>query len=189
MMVAVAAGGTGRVLRVCLDLNIWYAAILADARGRSGSASQAFAAALRRGESPLGPLQLVVSWSMLTRLGSALRRKHELSPQTVEAALSAISLISRMGPDPAPPQLLLGGTGVIPLHDEEDGHVLDVAVAGRADLLVTTNFADFVTYRTDVRERDRIAIYSTTAHRVVIAHLFTAAEWLREGRIVIPDAA
>ena len=67
--------------------------------------------------------------------------------------------------------------------------VADARVAGRAHLLVTSNFRDFLAYRKDVREKDRIAIYQAAHHRVVIAHLYTTAAWLREGRISIPPAA
>jgi predicted nucleic acid-binding protein len=37
----------------------------------------------------------------------------------------------------------LGGTGVIALRDVEDLHVLEIAIAGKADFLVTANFKDF----------------------------------------------
>jgi predicted nucleic acid-binding protein len=177
----------GRVLRVCVDLNVWCAAILADARGRSGSAAQTVVNAVRRGDSSLGEIQLVISWGMLDRLRTVLRREFPLTPEAVEAAINAIFNISRLGPHQEVPYLLLGGTGVLPLRDEEDAHVLEVATAARADLLVTSNFKDFLQYRQDVREKDRIAISQTAPHQVVIAHLYTVAEWLREGRIIIPE--
>lgn len=177
----------GRVLRVCVDLNVWCAAILADARGRSGSVAQTVVDAVRRGDSSLGEMQLVISWGMLNRLQTVLRREFPLAPEAVEAALSAIFNISRLGPHQEVPYLLLGGTGVLPLRDEEDAHVLDVATAGRADLLVTSNFKDFLQYRQDVREKDRIAISQTAPHQVVLAHPCTVVRWLREGRIVIPE--
>ncbi|HEX6040275.1 hypothetical protein [Longimicrobium sp.] len=63
---------------------------------------------------------------------------------------------------------------------------MEVALAGRADLVVTSNFKDFVSYRADVREPERVAIHSTADARVIVAHLFTAAAWFRDGRIVIP---
>ncbi|HEX6909705.1 MAG TPA: hypothetical protein VF142_04910 [Longimicrobium sp.] len=66
------------------------------------------------------------------------------------------------------------------------GEVMEVALAGRADLIVTNNFKDFVSYRTDVREPERIALHGAADARVIVAQLFTAAQWFREGRIVIP---
>jgi predicted nucleic acid-binding protein len=179
----------GRVLRVCVDLNVWCAAIYADARGRTGSAAQLVVNAVRLGKSSLGEIQLVISWGMLNRLQKVLHREFPLTPEAVEAALSAIYNISRLGPQGDVPHLLLGGTGVLALRDEEDAHVLDVAVAGRADLLITSNFKDFIGYRKDVREENRIAISQTPSHSVIIAHLFVAAQWVREGRITIPGSA
>lgn len=48
------------------------------------------------------------------------------------------------------PLIVLGGGGAMPVRGAEDAPVVDVAVAGCADVVVTGNFADFVSYRTDV---------------------------------------
>ncbi len=178
-------GAPDRVWRVCIDLNVLCAAILADARGRADTASQTVLNAVRRGGSPLGEMQLVISWSMLNTLRRVLLTRFPLSPQAVEAAVSAIAGLARTGPHADGPHLLLGG-GVQPLRDVEDAHVMDVALAGRADLIVTNNFKDFVAYRTDVRVPERIAVHSTADARVVVAQVFAAAEWFRQGRIDIP---
>lgn len=176
---------SGRTWRVCIDLNVLCAAILADARGRSGTAAQTVLNAVRRGDSPLGEMQLVISWPMLNTLRRVLHDRFPLAPEAVEAAVSAIAHLSRWGPHADGPHLLLGG-GVLPLRDVEDAHVMEVALAGRADLLITNNFKHFVSYRTDVREPERIAVHSAADAQVLVAELFTAAKWFREGRIVIP---
>jgi predicted nucleic acid-binding protein len=181
----VPAGAPGRVWRVCIDLNVLCAAILADARGRAGTAAQTVLDAVRRGDSALGEMQLVISWPMLNTLRRVLHSRFPLSPEAVEAAVSAIAHLSRMGPHADGPHILLGG-GLQPLSDVEDGHVMEVALAGSADLLVTSNFGDFVSYRTDERVPGRIALYSTAAARVTVVHTFVAAEWFREGRVAIP---
>ncbi|HST61910.1 MAG TPA: PIN domain-containing protein [Longimicrobium sp.] len=179
-------GAPSKVLRVCLDLNVYVTYLRGLQLGHTDTAAQALVAAVRRGESALGPIQLVISWGMLDRLRKVWEEKWSIPRVEADALLSAIAGYAALGPDLEPPHLMLGGTGLIPLRDTEDAHVLDVAVAGRADLLVTSNFKDFLDYRKDVREENRIAIYQAAQHRVVIVHTHTAAQWLREGKIVIP---
>jgi hypothetical protein len=133
-------------------------------------------------------MQLVISWGMLNRLRKVWEDDWGVPRVDADPLLVAVAGYAAFGPESEPPHLMLGGTGLIALRDTEDAHVLDVAVAGRADLLVTSNFKDFLHYKQDVREEGRIAIYQAPQHRVVIAHTYTAAEWLRKGRIVIPEA-
>lgn len=122
---------------------------------------------------------------MLNRLRKVWEDDWGVPRAEADPLLAAIASYAALGPD-AEPHLTLGGTGLIALRDTEDAHVLEVAVAGRADILVTSNFKDFLDYRKDVREEGRIAVHHAPLHRVVIAHPYTAAQWLREGRIVIP---
>lgn len=178
-------GAPGRVWRVCIDLNVLCAAIFADARGRAGTAAQTVLDAVRRGDSALGEMQLVISWPMLNTLRRVLHSRFPLSPEAVEAAVSAIAHLSPLGPHADGPHLLLGG-GTMPLSDGEDAHVMEVALAGRADIIVTNNFKDFLSYRPDVREPERIAIHSAAHARVAVAQVFTAAKWFRDGCIDIP---
>ena len=44
------------------------------------------------------------------------------------------------------PYIVLGGTGLMPMRDQEDAHVLDTAVAGQAHLLVTAHPYPSVTW-------------------------------------------
>jgi predicted nucleic acid-binding protein len=80
-------------------------------------------------------------------------------------------------------QLTLGGTGVIALRDVEDLHVLETAIAGKADFLVTANFKDFIERDTSIEIPDRHAIYRSPAHSVHIVHPYLMVEWLRSGTI------
>ena len=79
---------------------------------------------------------------------------------------------------------LVGG-GVYPLRDEEDRHVLEVAVAGEADLLVTANMADFETADVlKVGDGTRIRLYPRPGRAtLVIAHPDQARDWLRAGAL------
>lgn len=179
-----AAGEGGRPLRVCLDLNVWAANLLARERGRTGTAARACVLAMRgRGEeTALGSLRLVVSWGMLTRLGTVLERKLGRSPPATQAYLAQIAALARVS-SPGAPLVVLGGTGVMPVRDAEDAHVVDVAIAGRAEVIVTGNFADFVSYRTEVVEPGRVAMIEHAAGRVVIAHPAEFAGWVRGGGV------
>jgi hypothetical protein len=126
---------------------------------------------------------------MLNRLRKVWEDHWGIPRTEADQLLSTIAGYATLGPDAEPPHLLLGGTGVVALRDAEDAHVLDVAVAGRANLLVTSNFKDFLNYRIDVREEGHIAIYHAPHHDVVIVHAYKAAQWLREGWIVIPPGS
>jgi hypothetical protein len=57
-----------QVLRLCLDLNIWCAVLLADRKGRQSTVSQCLVEIVRQGNCVLAPVQLVISWGMLNRL-------------------------------------------------------------------------------------------------------------------------
>lgn len=171
---------TGGLLRLCLDLNVWCAALIASRRGRTGSSSVALVEAVRRGECPLGPVQLVVSWGMLDRLRQVYVDALAIDPVDAEINLRAIAGMARLGPAGDAPHLLLGGTGVMPIHDAEDAHVLEVALAGRADIVATANLDDFMVRQSDVLLRGRIGLHRSPAgHAVIIAHPDQVAGWLR----------
>ena len=125
-----------------------------------GTASQFIVDAVLDGRSGVGPIQLIVSHAMLSRLMDVLVRKGA-SLDSAAQFISLIDNISRLGPSSLFPHLVLGG-GVIPTrdarapihdpydpaalppaYDPEDGRVIDAAIAGRADALVTANFRDF----------------------------------------------
>ncbi len=73
-----------------------------------------------------------------------------------------------------------------PRADDEDGRVLDTAVAGRADILATYNFADFQTPGIEVLEPGRLLAYRTARHSLLIADAHRAADILRTGRFPLP---
>ncbi|WP_254172879.1 PIN domain-containing protein [Planktothrix pseudagardhii] len=63
------------LLRLCLDLNIWCAALLADRKGKQDTACQSLVKIVREGTCTLGSVQLIISWGMLNRLSSVLVEK------------------------------------------------------------------------------------------------------------------
>lgn len=174
--------------RICLDLNIWCAALLSDAAGRAGSATQELVAQVRRGVTGFGPAQLVISWGMLNRLGLVLERLG-FSRASAETITAEIALIAQVGPVELSPLVILGGTGLAPLRDVEDLHVLEVAFTGRAQLLVTANFQDFVSYGTVVHQPGRVAVQKRVRQELVIAHPYVAVEWVRNGEIELGGPA
>jgi predicted nucleic acid-binding protein len=166
------------MLRLCIDLNIWVAALLADRKGRTNTASQYLVEIVRSGISPLGETSLVISFGMLDELRSVIIEHLGLPLETADAYVSAIEEYAKLGA-----QLTLGGTGVIALRDVEDLHVLETAIAGKADFLVTANFKDFTLRDTSIEIPDRHAIYRSPAHSIHIVHPYLMVEWLRSGTI------
>jgi predicted nucleic acid-binding protein len=171
------------ILRVCLDLNILCAALLADSKGRENTASQSLVVMIRQGACLSHPVQLVISWGMLNRLRKVLTQDLKVSEKTADAYLSAIAAYAYLGALGTSPQLTLGGTGVIPLRDTEDGHVLETATSGRADFLITANFKDFITKKTVVVTPARYAIHQSPDCIVHIVHPYLMMEWLRTGKL------
>jgi predicted nucleic acid-binding protein len=124
-----------KVSRWCLDLNIWCAALLADLKGHQNSSCQNLVKIAQEGRCNSDLVQLIISWGMLNRLQSVLVR---LGINAADA-FTYIDVIRSYAS--LSPSVTLGGTGVIPLQDEEDRHVLETALAGKANFLVTANFS------------------------------------------------
>jgi predicted nucleic acid-binding protein len=185
--------------RLCLDLNIWVANFLAQARNLRGTAAQAIVEAVQDGRSGIGSIQLVVSHAMLSRLLTVLLRKGA-SLDSAAQLISLIENISRLGPRGEFPHLVLGGgfiptrdakapvndpydpKFVAPPYDPEDGRVIDTAIAGRADALATANFRDFLERHDTVIVAGRVHIRHTAGHDLYIVQPREMAAWLRNGR-------
>lgn len=161
-------------LRLCLDLNIWVGAFLCDVQGKTNSVSQQTRELvlydLAKGEPQA---QLIISWGMVNRLQKVLTQQLSLSPTTVVNYIDGIVELAKY------PSVTLGGTGIISIRDEEDAAVLETAVAGRADALITRNFKDFVISQ-DVRIlRDgEVAKYEHPTHSLLIIQPFIAKDWI-----------
>ena len=159
--------------RLCLDLNVWLGAILSERLDRRGTAAWTLVEAVRSGLSSRGPVALVGSWGMLNRLREVLVR-FEFGTSEAERLIQVIATIARDGPS-----LTLGGVGVLPFDDEEDRHVLETALAGRADMLVTQNLRDFTGGDVRTLIADRYQGVETAESKLLIVHTYAAAAWLR----------
>jgi hypothetical protein len=127
---------------------------------------------------------------MLDRLALVLGREFGVDPALADAAVRAIGGIASLGPAGDYPYVVVGG-GVYPIRDDEDRHVLEVAVAGDADVLVTANLADFDMAGVEwVGDGSRIRIYEAPGRRpLVIAHPDHVRDWLRGGVAITSDIA
>jgi hypothetical protein len=178
--------GPAWLIRLCLDLNVWVAAFLAERRKRRTGSSTWLVDAVRNGSCAAGPVQLVVSVGMLERLQIVLIREFRLDPDFA-TALTARKNLAAAGPAGDHPYLLLGGTGVLPLRDAEDRHVLEVALAGQADILATANLADFTgAHFAPFGNWTRAMVYQPpAAPALLVAHPDHVASWLRSG--IVPS--
>jgi len=172
-------------LYLCLDLNIWCAAFLAERKGAQNTASQTLVSIVKAGCVGDIPVQLIVSWGMLTRLRKVFEVDWGVSRQSVDSVIEAIIGYAGLGPLGLAPHLTLGGTGLMPMRDLEDAHVLETALSSHTHLLVTANFDDFLLAKADVLEPGKVAIVSTADAKLVVAHPFRAVEWFRAG--LYPD--
>ncbi len=183
-------GGAPGLIRICLDLNVWIADFLSTRRERRSGSSAWLADAVRSGMSPAGPVQLVVSLGMLDRLASVLTREFAVPPILADALVRAISNIAEFGPAGDYPHVVVGGS-VYPIRDVEDRHVLEVAVAGHADVLATANLRDFDMDDIEkVGSGSRVRIYVPPGRNaLVIAHPDHVCAWLRAGVVLNVDIA
>jgi predicted nucleic acid-binding protein len=160
-------------MRVCLDLNVWIADLLATRAGRSATAAQLAVAAVRGGPARI-PLQLVISWGMLQRLEEVLLREFRFTAEPAADLVRAIVGYAHAGPT-----LSLGGVGVLPIHDAEDRHVLETAWAGQAEALVTADLRGFVRADAEMLQQGRLARLRRGDRTLHVVHPFLFAAWLR----------
>ncbi|THD60938.1 PIN domain-containing protein [Phenylobacterium sp.] len=162
------------MLRVCLDLNVWCGALLAQGLGRKDTAAGFLAHTVRGGASAQGPIALVISLGMLDRLRTVLARDLGFGEGDADRLCELIAAYGREGPS-----LTLGGVGVLPVSDEEDRHVLETAWSGQADVLVTHNLTDFLEAGAETLVDEQVYGLRRGAGRLLLCHTFAAAAWLR----------
>jgi len=166
------------VIRLCVDLNVWCANFLAERAGRTGTASQTIVGCVRRGRCALGLVQLIISWGMLTRLGAVLEREWQVPTDMTASLISAIAAFAAHGPIGEGPYVTLGGTGIIPIRDDEDGHVMDTVIAGHATYVATANIVDFSFPGTRTILPGRLLEFAAPHGVARIAHPFEMARIL-----------
>lgn len=160
-------------MRLCIDLNVWCADVLATQYRRKGTAAQSIVEAVRSGSARTS-IQLVISLGMLQRLELVVARDLDATPEEAAELVDVIADYARVGPS-----LILGGVGVLPILDDEDRHVLETAWAGRADVLVTSDFAGFLSADATVITPGRLARLERGGRRLWLIHPFAFAAWLR----------
>ncbi len=135
------------LLRCCVDLNVWQNADRARFAARlapqSPSAATEIIGLLAAGQGPAGPLQMVLSARMLGHYEAVLQRNLGVAPEAARALTDAMADMARLGPLGIDPLLIVDG-GVYPNPDPEDAAIIEVALAGQADLLVTRDAHPFM---------------------------------------------
>ena len=172
---------TPRVVRLCLDLNVFIAAEISNAAGRRDSASQLLVGYVEQGHSPAGPIQLVISQGMLDRLELRFRDAAGVSPENAAALVTTLAELARLGPAGLG-RVIPVGIGVLPIREPEDRGVLETALAGRADFLVTANWRDFLFKDVEEITLGRVARF----RELILLHTAEAAGVLWKRRQLPP---
>lgn len=200
---------TGRVLRLSLDLNVLYQNQKARDLGIRGTAARMLVDAIRDGTCPAGPVQLVTSVPVIENWADVLRRRFGFTPDEAREKADLLYDYAREGPLPEGPRVVVGAghvpfgsehqvqesirTHLLPgnadkLFDElaDDRNVLLSALAGRADILATSDTDLFTKGDAIVLERKDVVLHPFGGRTLVVANPAFVAYWLRQG--IIPDA-
>jgi hypothetical protein len=199
-----------RVIRLTLDINVFVADLLSRRRGFRASAATMIAGAVRDGTCPAGPVQLVISVPMIEAFANILERRLGYARTPAEERAWLLADYALAGPAQDQPYLP-AGTGFIPFETEaqlrqsietwrqsvdtaklfhevqDDRYVLETALAGRADILVTADLDDFVRGPAIRLERSDVVLFPFGGMTLVIAKPSYVAHRLRQG--TVPDAA
>jgi predicted nucleic acid-binding protein len=180
-------------MRVCVDLNVWIQDELVQRHGRTSGAASRVVDAVRRHEWNRMPLQLVMSVRMLSDLRYVLVERRQADAQYAELYVEAIEGLMRLGPEKLDPHLVLAGAEQFAIADREDRDVMAVAMAARADLLVTSNLRHFLVPKCEaimtrttkgkggVRELHVQIHQRPSGGQLIVAHPIDAVAWLDDG--------
>jgi hypothetical protein len=124
---------------------------------------------------------------MINRLGSVLEEQLSIPTAFVDSYLSAIISYTQLGAIYFSPQLTLGGTGIVAIPDEEDTHILETVLAGKADILIIVKFKDLISNKTRIIKADKHLCYTVSNHAVYIIHPDFMMEWLPQDSITNCD--
>ncbi len=187
----------GRALRVCLDVNVWIAFLIARSSGRDGTAAASLVDGVSRGKIGGIPIQLVLSHELLDTLARVLTRQG-FGREPIDRVTMSVTNLGLTGPERLDPALLLAGRDQLAMHDREDAGILATCLAARANLLVTDNLRDFVTNDSERIETRTVRYADGNARKLfalvhgrndgvtlVVMHPLDAIEWLQSG--VRPD--
>jgi hypothetical protein len=166
--------------------------------------------AIRDGACPAGPVQLVISLPIIEAFANVLERRLGYARTMVEERAWLLADYAMAGPLRAQPYLPVGA-GFVPFETEtqlrqsiatrqlspdttklfhevqDDRYVLETALAGRADILVTADLDHFIRGPAIRLQRPDAALFPAGDTILVVGKPSFAAHWLRQG--IIPDAA
>jgi PIN domain len=199
-----------RVIRLAVDINVFVADILSSRPLGRASASTRIVEAVREGQCPAGPVQFVASLPMIENFANVLVRHLGYSRSEADEKAWLLEQYSLEGPMPSHPHVAVG-SGHIPFETEEqlrsavenqfrpentgklfnevqdDRYVLETALAGRADVLVTADVGGFRKGGAIGFTRDDVVVFPLADRALVIGSPRFASYWLFQG--VVPDAA
>jgi len=198
-----------RTIRLALDINVLIADILAAGQGRRNTAATLLVEAVRSGICPAGPVQLVTSLPVIENYANVLHRRLGYAAAAADDRAWILQQYALEGPFAEPPYLVVG-SGYIPFETEEqlrqsiashlsrpevdklfhevqdDRYVLETALAGRADILVTADVAGFAKGPAVRFQRNDVVLFPFVDRTLVIAAPRFATYWLWQG--IVPDA-
>lgn len=201
------------VLRLCLDLNVFFSEQLAQSKRVYPSAASDLVGWVDSGICPAGPVQLIISWPMVEQWGDVLIRHFRVPKHDAETLANSLAVLAMDGPVAEAPHIVLGAGFIpfateqemrsavkrlqdrvaknpddVPIYNEveDDRIVYLTALAAGADVLATDNMKDFRRGNFLEFERDDLIIISHGDREVVVATPFFVSHWLRSG--VIPDS-
>lgn len=199
-----------RIIRLAVDINVFVTDILSSRPQGRASASTRILEAVREGRCPAGPVQFVASLPMIENFADVLRRRLGYGRSEADEKAWLLEQYALDGPMPSRPYVSVG-SGYIPFETEErlraaaashlrtenagklfnevqdDRYVLETALAGRADILVTADIAGFRKGSAVRFTRDDVLLFPLADRALVIGTPHFASYWLFQG--TVPDAA
>jgi hypothetical protein len=198
-----------RTIRLALDINVFIADILSTGQGRRNAAATLLVEAVRSGICPAGPVQLVTSLPVIENYANVLHRRLGYDAAAADDRAWILQQYALEGPFTEQPYLIVG-SGYIPFETEEqlrqsianhvgraeadklfhevqdDRYVLETALAGRADILVTADVAGFAKGPAIRFQRNDVVLVPFADRTLVIAAPRFVTYWLWQG--IVPDA-
>ena len=199
-----------RIIRLAVDINVFVADILSSRPQGRASASTRIVEAVREGRCPAGAIQFVASLSMIENFADVLRRRLGYSRSDADEKAWLLEQYALDGPMPSHPYVSVG-SGNVPFETEEqlrraaeshlrpenagklfnevqdDRYVLETALAGRADILVTADVAGFRKGSAVRFTRDDVLLFPLADRALLIGTPHFVSYWLFQG--TVPDAA
>ena len=197
--------------RLCLDVNVLFADLRGKAQRLRPTACSDLDSYATTGRIPGGATQLIISVPMIEQWESVLQRHFGHNRSDASEAVWLLHDIAKEGPLPFS-TLVVVGAGFVPFASEQeaeaaargrasraggeeagrifneiedDRDVLLTAVAGRADILVTTNMRDFRRGKLLEFDREDMFVVPAPDHHLVVGTPGFATHWLRQG--IIPN--